>query len=75
LPLERAIHGPPADGQPDHSTITAFVSPMADVIAPLFTQALMVSDGLNLIGRAIISRLNSQRLSLHPAADGSVYAE
>ena len=40
-----------ADAQPHHSTIADFVSRMDDVIAPLFTQVLMVCDGLNLIGR------------------------
>ena len=44
-----------ADAQPHHSTIADFVSRMDDVIAPLFTQVLMVCDGLNLIGREMFA--------------------
>ena len=43
------------DSQPDHSTIAAFVTRMEDVIAPLFTQVLMVCDGLGLIGREMFA--------------------
>lgn len=44
-----------ADIQPHHSTIADFVSRMSDVISPLFTQVLMVCDGLNLIGREMFA--------------------
>ncbi|MBY4679151.1 IS1182 family transposase, partial [Marinobacterium arenosum] len=44
-----------ADSQPHHSTIADFVSRMKDVIAPLFTQVLMVCDGMGLIGREMFA--------------------
>ncbi|MDO6562457.1 transposase [Amphritea sp. 1_MG-2023] len=40
-----------ADSQPHHSTIAEFITRMDDVIASLFTQILMVCDGMDLIGR------------------------
>ena len=44
-----------ADSQPHHSTIAEFITRMDDVIAPLFTQILMVCDGMNLIGREMFA--------------------
>jgi len=44
-----------ADSQPHHSTIAEFITRMEDVIAPLFTQILMVCDGMNLIGREMFA--------------------
>ena len=44
-----------ADSQPHHSTIAEFITRMDDVIAPLFTQVLMVCDGMNLIGREMFA--------------------
>ena len=44
-----------ADHQPHHSTIAEFITRMDDAIAPLFTQILMVCDGMNLIGREMFA--------------------
>lgn len=44
-----------ADSQPHHSTVAEFITRMDDVIAPLFTQILMVCDGMNLIGREMFA--------------------
>lgn len=44
-----------ADSQPHFTTIANFISSMADAIAPLFLEVLMICDDLGLIGREMFA--------------------
>ena len=44
-----------SDTQPDHSTLTVFVSGMGDVVAQLFVRVLVVCDRQGLIGRELFA--------------------
>ena len=43
------------DSQPDHSTLTSFVSSLSEAVARVFTQVLMICDRQGLIGREMFA--------------------
>jgi transposase len=58
------------DAQPDHSTLTRFVSELGDAAGEVFTQVLLICDRQGLIGREMfaIDGVNCHRMRARPRA-------